>query len=84
MSDFIKRYFGPLTKESCVYFLFLSVFFFFVLIFTIIGEIVFLVKHSNQLTFARGVSGVLLLFNGFIAYFSNRLLYTMCKENYLQ
>ena len=59
MSDFMKTYFGPLTKESCVYFLFLSVFFFFVLMFTIIGEIFFIVKHSNQLNFGRVVSGIL-------------------------
>jgi hypothetical protein len=80
----MKTYFGPLTKESCLYFLFLSVFFFFVLIFTIIGEMIFIFKHSNQLSFARVVSGILLLFNGFIAYFANRLLYTMCTGNYLQ
>ena len=84
MSDFMTRYFGPLSKESCVYFLFLSVIFFFVLLFTIIGEIVFLVKHSNKLNYRIFVSGVLLLFNSFIAYFANRLLYTMCTENYLK
>ncbi len=84
MSDFMNKYFGPLTKESCVYFLILSVFFFFTLVFTIIGEIVFLVKNSNKLNFRLFVSGLLLLFNSFIAYFANRLLYTMCKENYLQ
>jgi hypothetical protein len=80
----MKTYFGPLTKDSCLYFLFLSVFFFFVLVFTIMGEVYFIVKHSNQLSFTRVVSGVLLLFNAFIAYFANRLLYTMCTENYLK
>ena len=83
MSDFMNTYFGPLTKDSCIYFLFLSVFFFFVLVFTIIGEIFFLVRRTNQISFTRVVSGIILLFNAFIAYFSNRLLYTMCKENYL-
>lgn len=77
----MKNYFGPLTKEACVYFLFLSVIFFFVLVFTIIGEIVFLVKHSNKLNFRLFVSGLLLLFNAFIAYFANRLLYTMCTKS---
>ena len=81
MSDFMEKYFGPLSKESCLYFLILSVFFFFTLVFTIIGEIVFLVKNSSKLNFRIFVSGLLLLFNAFIAYFANRLLYTMCRQS---
>ena len=82
MSDFMTNYFGPLTKDSCVYFLFLSILFFIILILTIMGEIFFVVKHSKQLNSGRVISGILLLFNAFIAYFSNRLLHTMCTENY--
>lgn len=84
MKDFMARYFGPLTKGTCVYFLFLSMLFFFALIFTIIGEVIFLVKNYKTINYRVFVSGVLLLFNSFIAYFANRLLYTMCTENYLK
>jgi hypothetical protein len=55
--------------------------FFGILIFTIIGEIMFLIKRYNQLNFRVFTSGVLLLFNSFIAYFVNRLLYTMCSKS---
>ena len=81
MSGFMSTYFGPLDKESCIYFLFLSIVFFVILIFTIIGEIYFLIKRYNQLNFRVFTSGVLLLFNSFIAYFVNRLLYTMCSKS---
>ncbi len=81
MSDFMTMYFGPLDKQSCVYFLFLSMIFFAVLIFTIIGEIMFIVKRFKEINFTVITSGVLLVFNAFIAYFVNRLLYTMCYKS---
>ena len=81
MSDFMSTYFGPLDKGSCVYFLFITMFFFAMLIFTIIGEILFLVKRYNQLNFRVFTNGLLLLFNAFLAYFVNRLLYSMCTKS---
>jgi hypothetical protein len=74
-------YFGPLDKQSCIYFLFLSMIFFAVLIFTIIGEIAFIAKRYKEINFTVITSGILLLFNAFIAYFVNRLLYTMCYKS---
>jgi hypothetical protein len=55
--------------------------FFAVLIFTIIGEIMFIVKRFKEINFTVITSGVLLVFNAFIAYFVNRLLYTMCYKS---
>ena len=81
MSDFMKTYFGPLDRQSCVYFLFLSIIFFAALIFTIIGEIMFIIRRYKELNFRVVTSGVLLLFNSFIDYFVNRLLYTMCYKS---
>jgi len=81
MSDFMQSYFGPLDKQSCVYFLFLAMLFFAILIFTIIAEALFLIKRYKELDFRVFTSGVLLLFNSFIAYFVNRLLYTMCTKS---
>ena len=77
----MTTYFGPLTKDSCNYFLFLSMFFFAALIFTLLGELFFLIKNYNQLNFRVFTSGILLLFNSFLAYFVNRLLYTMCSKS---
>ena len=81
MSDFMTTYFGPLDKQSCIYFLFLSMIFFAILIFTIIAEALFIIKRYKELDFRVFTSGVLLLFNVFIAYFVNRLLYTMCSKS---
>ena len=81
MSDLMTMYFGPLDKQSCIYFLFLSMIFFAVLIFTIIGEIAFIAKRYKEINFTVITSGILLLFNAFIAYFVNRLLYTMCYKS---
>jgi predicted membrane protein len=81
MSDFMTTYFGPLDKQSCVYFLFLSMIFFAILIFTLIGEVFYIIKHFKDLNFRLISSGVLLLFNSFIAYFVNRLFYTMCSKS---
>ena len=77
----MTTYFGPLDKQSCIYFLFLSMIFFAILIFTIISEALFLIRRYKELDFRVFTSGVLLLFNVFIAYFVNRLLYTMCSKS---
>lgn len=81
MSDFMTTYFGPLDKQSCIYFLLLSMIFFAVLIFTLISEALFVIRRFKELNFTVFTSGVLLLFNVFIAYFVNRLLYTMCSKS---
>jgi len=81
MFDFMTTYFGPLDKNSCMYFLFLTMIFFAILVFTMIGEIIFIVKRYKQLNFRVFTGGLILLFNMFIAYFVNRLLYTMCSKS---
>jgi len=81
MPDFMTTYFGPLDKQSCIYFLFLSMIFFAVLIFTMIGEALYIIRRYKELNFTVFTSGILLLFNAFIAYFVNRLLYTMCSKS---
>jgi hypothetical protein len=81
MNSFMETYFGPLDKQSCVYFLFLSMIFFAVLVFAIITEMIFVIKNFKTLNFRILSSGILLLFNAFIAYFVNRLLYTMCSKS---
>jgi hypothetical protein len=76
----MKTYFGPLDKSSCRYFLILTIFFFFALVFTLFSEIIFLFKNFKQLNLRVFSSAILIVFNLFIAYFANRLLYTMCSK----
>ena len=81
MSDLMSTFFGPLDKQSCVYFLFLSILFFAMLVFAIITELLFIIKNFKTLDLRILSSGILLLFNAFIAYFVNRLLYTICIKS---
>jgi hypothetical protein len=82
MLDFIKTtYFGPLSKNSCIYFQFLTILFFILLIVALFFELVFVFRKFNQLNTKIFTSGILLLFNLFIAYFVNRLLFTMCNKS---
>jgi hypothetical protein len=81
MSNFMSNYFGPFNKNACVYFLFISAFFFIALVLSFIGEIIFAVQNFNKLNFRVVTSGILILFNIFLAYFVNRLLYGMCIKS---
>lgn len=81
MSGLMSNYFGPLDKSSCVYFLIISGIFFVLLIVAIFSQILWLVKNYKQLNLRILTGGVVMLFNIFLAYFVNRLLYTMCNKS---
>jgi len=76
-----SEFFGPLTVDSCYYFLFMSVFFFVILLIVFFSEVFFLFKNFKTLNFRIFMNGLLLLFNIFIVYFVNRLLFTMCNKS---
>lgn len=78
--DFASIY-GPLDKQSCIYFSALTIFFFMILILTFFAELFFLMKNYKSVTRMNIVNGILVLFNIFIAYFVNRLLYNMCNRS---
>lgn len=81
MSDFMTTLFGPLSKEWCNYFLFLSMIMYFVFIVAIISEVYFIFKNYKTLTGRNILNGVFMLINAFLAYMVNRLLYTMCIKS---
>ena len=81
MSDFMTKFFGPLDKSACVYFRLLTIFFFALLVFALFTELLFVVKNFRQLNFRIFSNGILLLFNIFLVYFVNRLLYSMCDRS---
>ena len=76
----MSAYFGPLDKNSCVYFLIMTILFFISLIILFLNEIRYLIMNLNKLDFKKLTSGIIILFNIFLAYFVNRLLYTMCTK----
>ena len=72
----MKGLFSPLDRKYCMYFYFLSVFAFVLMIFSLIS-LIFLFGdfQKNKYVIMNSVSSIIMLG---IAYFSNRLLYTMC------
>jgi len=81
MSSLQNIIFGPLSSESCIYFFFLTAVFFFFLVVTLIAGILMVIRRPKEFTFKVAVHGLLLFFNIFLAYFVNRLLYTMCNKS---
>jgi hypothetical protein len=81
MADFMSQYFGPLDKSSCLYFLIVTVIFFVALVSVLITEILYMIKNYNKLNFRMVSGGILILFNIFLAYFVNRLMYSMCVKS---
>jgi hypothetical protein len=81
MATLQNMIFGPLSSDSCMYFFFLTAFFFFLLVITLIAGILLVIRRPNQINFKVGIHGLLLFFNVFLAYFVNRLLYTMCNKS---
>jgi hypothetical protein len=81
MSNSLSFIYGPLDKGSCVYFLALTIIFFITLVITFLTEIYFLIKNRKSISFSTITRGILILFNIFIAYFVNRLFYSMCSKS---
>jgi len=81
MTEIMSTFFGPLNKDACVYFLILTILFFIGLVILMFNEILFIIRNFNKLNFKMISYNVIVLFNIFIAYFVNRLLYTMCTKS---
>ena len=81
MSNLLTKFFEPLNKNSCVYFLIITIIFFIMLLLSLLGEIYYLIKNYKSINFRLISNGILLIFNLFIAYFVNRLLYSMCSRS---
>jgi hypothetical protein len=78
MSDFMTTFFGPLNKKYCEYFYFLSIILFAFLIVSSVSLIaLFFKKFDKTVLFNNSF----VLVNLLIAYFVNRLFYTMCVNS---
>lgn len=77
----MKFYFGPLDKDSCRYFLFLAMFFFLMLVIALLTDAIWIIKNYKSINSKTFSNAILMLFNIFIAYFVNRLLYSMCSKS---
>jgi hypothetical protein len=77
----LMAFFEPLDKGACVYFLIISVLFFISLVILFGAELLYVIKNFGKIKFRNISNGLIILFNVFIAYFVNRLLYTMCNKS---
>lgn len=81
MDDLLNAYFGPLGREYCLYFYFMSMFFFLLVVLGMIGIVVAAVKQPKKVDILFVANGVMLIFNALLAYYVNRLLNTMCMNS---
>jgi hypothetical protein len=81
MNSFLNTYFGPLPREYCLYFFILAIIFGFLFLTSLIAIVYFAIVHYNKVNAMFVVNSLLALFNTFLAYLANRLLYTMCVRS---
>lgn len=81
MANIMNMFFGPLNKDACLYFYFLSILFGISFIFIAICIFLYIIKNYSKMDLKVGFNLVLLLINAFLVYFVNRLLYTMCSKS---
>lgn len=75
----MTTYFGPLSREYCAYFYFMSILFFGLFILSIIGVLSAVIMKGKKVDFMFIVNSFMLILNTLLAYFVNRLLNTMCN-----
>jgi len=76
MNSIDNDLFGPLSKEYCIWFYILSILGFVSFIVFFITSIVLGIKNKKNTDYYVTVVGVSMFY--LVAYFQNRLLYTMC------
>jgi hypothetical protein len=84
MSTFFDTFLGPLNKSSCFYFLIMTIIFFVILVLLLGSEVIYIfttLYHGKKFDYRIFTKGFLIIFNIFIAYFVNRLFYTMCSRS---
>lgn len=80
-NSFMDKFFGPLSKEYCLYFYFLSVIVGFIFVFTVISLLYKGIMDFKKVDMVHIVTSIAGLINIFLVYLVNRLLYTMCIKS---
>ena len=81
MADFMSNYFGPLSKDYCMYFYLMSIFFFVLMILGLFGVVSAMIMKPKQISVMFFLNAAMLLMNTALTYFVNRLLHTMCANS---
>ena len=81
MSNLMVQIFGPLDKKACGYFHIISAIYLVLMIFFCFTAIVFIFRKYKNITFSLIMYSAVMFINLFLAYFVNRLLFTMCNKS---
>jgi hypothetical protein len=77
----MSNYFGPLSKEYCMYFYLMSIFFFIIMVMGLVGVVSTIILKPKQVNVMFFINALMLMMNSILAYFVNRLLHTMCANS---
>jgi hypothetical protein len=77
----MSNYFGPLSKDYCMYFYLMSIFFFIIMLLGLVGVVSTIILKPKQINMMFFINSAMLLMNSVLAYFVNRLLHTMCANS---
>lgn len=75
MNEIMDYLFGPIGREYCLYFYFLSVFAFVMFVITLLSIVMLAMKGKTKFSM---LEGFLVTFQPFLLYFVNRIFYSMC------
>jgi hypothetical protein len=76
----MDTYFGPLSKDYCIYFYILSIIAGVTFALSAISIFSYTLINFKKINSMFVVNSILVLFNTFLAYIANRLLNTMCVK----
>lgn len=79
-SELYNFLFGPLSSKYCLYFHIVSVYFFVLFVIALSAEVIWMYRNMKRITPRTFTSGLIIVFNIFILYFVNRMLYGMCSR----
>lgn len=80
-SELYDYLFGPLSQKYCLYFHLVSVYFFVLFVIALMAEMVWVYRNFTKISPRALTSGLIIVFNLFIIYFVNRMLYGMCSAS---
>ena len=79
--DSFKDLFTPLDKSYCNYFYYMSVITYCVFIFMVLLLVWGLVFNSKKIDLYICLNSINIIISSFLAYFVNRLMYSMCVRS---
>ena len=81
MNNFMDYFFGPLSKDYCLYYYILSIIMAITFVILLVVFIHFTLTEEKKIKWTMIMSMFSTLFSIFMSYFVARLLYSMCSRS---